>query len=120
METDLKKYYQPDISEFHVGFEYEEAWGLERVNQEWIKEVFKIDQSPVHLLPKLRVKYLDREDIESCGFVCHATDNRVYHNKDGIIINTEWGSPVKQGITLVIVSPVFDAVSYTHLTLPTT
>ncbi len=55
-----------------------------------------------------RVKYLDREDIESLGFFCHATDERVFHSEKGIIINIGWGSPVKKGITLAIVSPVFD------------
>ena len=131
----MSKYYTPEIEEFHVGFEYEKVpnigmvflntdspektsksiWATEFEEGIWgVKEVdpFLGDGLPSIRAAitdkKIRVKYLDREDIESCGFVCHATDNRVYHNKDGIIINTEWGSPVKQGITLVIVSPVFD------------
>jgi len=101
------KYYTPEIEEFHVGFEYERCDD----GYNWIKDTYPRAAEHIrlkNLIPCTRVKYLDREDIESLGFVCHATDERVFHNKNGIIINTEWGSPVKQGITLAIVSPVFD------------
>lgn len=70
------KYYTPEIEEFHVGFEYEYR---EDGNGKWKKEVFKegrglsyageIDDEEV------RVKHLDREDIESLGFKLRSEDS---------------------------------------------
>lgn len=62
------KYYIPDINEFHVGFEYE--W--KRIDSDhWdygiIKEGAQIDDINVFVYD-LRVKYLDRKDIESLGW----------------------------------------------------
>ena len=58
------KYYTPIIEEFHIGFEYESLWGIENINGEWHKEVFKsVDVEQI-----VRVKYLDTDDIESLGF----------------------------------------------------
>ncbi len=66
------KYYTPTIEEFHVGFEYEviaEDFGIDSLL--WLKhnnpyriEILKnfIESNDV------RVKYLDREDIESLGW----------------------------------------------------
>jgi len=72
-----EKYYTPTIEEFHVGFEYEEALG-DKFN--FVKTVYGNDRD-VPLLDSdeslllsveaelnvnlIRVKYLDREDIES-------------------------------------------------------
>ena len=71
------KYYTPDISEFHVGFEYErmngadwekaeltnvDCWGT--MSRGYEKKIEEIDS----LIRSVRVKYLDREDIESLGF----------------------------------------------------
>lgn len=61
------KYYTPTIEEFHIGFEYE--WLDEEGN--WNKE-----NTPTEITPDgydeqeygLRVKYLNKEDIESLGF----------------------------------------------------
>jgi hypothetical protein len=84
------KYYQPDISEFHVGFEYEEFHDSSRyklLNDEynkWNKKVVDKDTQLYYddisrtvcyldapdrefqqdFRPYFRVKYLDREDIE--------------------------------------------------------
>ena len=79
------KYYQPKIEEFYVGFEFEfqgmdcnwflTGWSKETVNisdkdyfglytLEHIQKVLKGDTPERYL----RVKYLDREDIESLGF----------------------------------------------------
>ncbi len=60
------KYYTPELEEFHMGFEYE--WLHE--DGDWIKA------TPTEINSKdfkeqlygLRVKYLDREDIESLGY----------------------------------------------------
>jgi len=62
------KYYTPSIPELHVGFEYEQ---LNHMN-EWIPMKIKglywiIDN--LFIKERVRVKYLDREDIESFGFV---------------------------------------------------
>jgi hypothetical protein len=67
------KYYKPQLEEFHLGFEYDIL-----VGEEWVKKVFTIKSpcltdginfSEYLTNEKLRVKYLDREDIESLGFV---------------------------------------------------
>lgn len=99
------KYYTPDISEFHIGFEYEEfcsqpidSNGEWWSDPEWVKKVImdygqaRHDWDHIHtedfnyipmtgryyndgkpkedwtLEDKVRVKYLDKEDIESLGF----------------------------------------------------
>lgn len=72
--TDQEKYYTPDISEFHVGFEYEIKGELD---SNWIKKTITLNETwyhtnkkfPVHYNwyienNRIRVKYLDREDTE--------------------------------------------------------
>jgi hypothetical protein len=67
-----KKYYTPEIKEFYVGFEYEvEDLHDNLVDKMWRKE--ECYDVPVFLREwiqqgEVRVKYLDREDIESLGF----------------------------------------------------
>ena len=95
------KYYTPDISEFHVGFEYEVfdskyEYKVEKLSETklkvlsdpitttgWFKEAYEIDSFlyvedssdiksniPSYIEnDKVRVKYLDREDIESLVFI---------------------------------------------------
>ena len=63
MET---KYYTPEIEEFHIGFEY----SADRSSDKWEADIFTIDSDINGLSEMLnenliRVKYLDREDIES-------------------------------------------------------
>lgn len=66
----MNKYYTPTIEEFHVGFEYEEKF---QTKNEWRKTIledvddFKRMEVNVNDNDR-RVKYLDREDIESLGF----------------------------------------------------
>lgn len=75
------KYYTPSIEEFHIGFEYEvEAEGSWEDSVEdvwgWYRYKFytgtcfrDLDDIKEKLKNNLiRVKYLDREDIESLGF----------------------------------------------------
>lgn len=66
------KYYTPNISEFHVGFEYEVLF-----RNTIIKTTYQISSDLIavnRILEKedkdfeIRVKYLDKEDIESLGF----------------------------------------------------
>ena len=64
------KYYTPEISEFHVGFEYEWCDGYDNI---WVKETVDINTPLTYFRDDAdvehRVKTLDREDIESCGWV---------------------------------------------------
>lgn len=70
----MEKYYTPEIEEFHIGFEYESA----RLSNKdpWRKKVATItdiDEAEACLthFPEekiIRVKYLDRDDIESLGW----------------------------------------------------
>jgi len=75
------KYYTPEIEEFHIGFEFEKYDNRPAIYKEndfkptnWHKHTYnltsiRLSQLDTHLYNKtLRVKYLDREDIESCGF----------------------------------------------------
>ena len=91
---DMEKYYTPEIEEFHVGFEYESYETIythewDKGTDKWINRVVK-DANQVHMNgePKaiyhinmlnngepikdwnktIRVKHLDREDIESLGW----------------------------------------------------
>lgn len=94
--TEQEKYYTPDLSEFHVGFEYEmkSRFGngtvktLEDYNKsEWEKHIFSIGEfpyvertmngmNPHNHPPAIRVKFLDRQDIEDFGWVF--SDNYEY------------------------------------------
>ena len=61
------KYYIPEISEFHIGFEYEckEADGWKG----WI--CYRVDEQDALDIQfeRVRVKYLDEEDFRSLGFI---------------------------------------------------
>lgn len=63
------KYYTPSIEEFHIGFEYEI---LEKDNTTWtkIKSEGFMQMSILFFRNgiKTKVKYLNKEDIESCGW----------------------------------------------------
>ena len=69
------KYYTPTIEEFHVGFEFESnyvgfssdlKWKKILLNNshDWFWTAYKQDAVET----EFRVKYLDKEDIESLGF----------------------------------------------------
>ena len=78
------KYYTPTIEEFHVGFEYEfKTNGLGFVKTE-------VSETGGFFQGEKRVKYLDREDIESLGFKCMG-GNWYHDNKAYQIIGT-WES----------------------------
>jgi hypothetical protein len=68
-----EKYYAPSIEEFQVGFEYEAKCPI---TKEWTE--FKVDLSFGSLwlayANDTRVKYLNREDIESLGWECVKED----------------------------------------------
>ena len=66
------KYYTPEISEFFVGFEYDcilPQWEI----QDWRSTVVGTNEDLDAIyqcikLDRIRVKLLDKSDIESCGF----------------------------------------------------
>lgn len=70
------KYYTPTIEEFHVGFEFESNYALFGDTNQWNKVTLNIKEynwfwhSYLHnaVETEFRVKYLDKEDIESFGF----------------------------------------------------
>ena len=73
----IEKYYTPTIEEFHVGFEFELAYSFTKngVRQEDLLVGHTIEvNSDLELIQEqikenlIRVKCLDREDIESLGF----------------------------------------------------
>jgi len=67
----IEKYYTPSIEEFRIGFKYEK---FNKHGDEWEKMtnfhgfgVFDEDHDDMED-NYIRVKYLDKQDIESCGF----------------------------------------------------
>ena len=69
------KYYTPTIEEFHVGFEYEELSGTDSEGgEDWstreIIHSFGAFDEDIDALEDgfIRVKYLDKQDIEELGF----------------------------------------------------
>ena len=71
------KYYQPKIEEFHVGFEYEIYEDFDYYTEKtWHKQFYgkngtnheNMDYVHENYLDKIRVKYLDKQDIEDLGF----------------------------------------------------
>ena len=67
---EANKYYTPKVEEFHVGFEYEyfimEGWQPVAYHPSDMAEAERFLETLYS--NKIRVKYLDREDIESLGF----------------------------------------------------
>lgn len=79
------KYYTPEIEEFHIGLEYEEKssglWTKQKYDEFSPiinKELCKYDTIQGYINNKIiRVKCLDKEDIESFGFKL-----ALYYNED--------------------------------------
>jgi len=66
-------YYTPEIEEFYVGFEYERFVPKSNTTEEecWDKLLVSVNYLSLDdeiLEKKIRVKYLDKSDIESYGF----------------------------------------------------
>jgi hypothetical protein len=84
METN-NKYYIPEIEEFHVGFEYEynNNGNWIEVKMPWLVKDFDLKDT--------RVKYLDKSDIESSGFILGKYDSQSFSLflSDKIIITKE-------------------------------
>ena len=86
------KYYKPEVEEFYLGFEYDEE-----LKEEWSKLIrppkdlpnkwYSLKLNTSHSfskiinkikLEKIRVKYLDKSDIEELGFKCIKDNNGEY------------------------------------------
>ncbi len=86
-----KKYYTPEIEEFHVGFEFQIG-----LFEKWEKRVFTFQTSLSMISDfkdKFRVKYLDQKDIEDLGWKYSGLENKYYIlNKDTGLIDLwlEW------------------------------
>lgn len=74
------KFYTPDIKELHVGWE---GQLMNRLNGKWeetkltgydIQELYMTDSSVLDIC--IKGKYLDKEDIESCGWEIVWEDNK--------------------------------------------
>jgi len=75
------KYYTPTLEEFHVGFNYEAESTQYPDKNNWHPETFYMNEGHFNLVnintlhsKKVRVKHLDREDIESLGWVKHGNN----------------------------------------------
>lgn len=88
------KYYTPTVEEFHIGFEYEilkegndllYQWEQDTIQEAW--EFENIFDSIEHSPDVIRVKYLDRKDIESFGFSLELNNDVKYFKNERYIIN---------------------------------
>jgi hypothetical protein len=100
------KYYTPSIEEFYVGFEceIETSWGYS--SGEWPKILkldsltgFEKDIIKATKQASIRVKYLDKLDIEELGFKFSKADEKthlLYYTKGRVVLafmdvsTTEW------------------------------
>ena len=101
----MEKYYTPKIEEFHVGFEFEKEWE----DGSWSKEILEVDELKdieEEMLPITRVKYLDKEDIESLGFSIFENKTRYKKYKKNNYILGHYG--VKTVIIWDVAGELFD------------
>lgn len=93
----MSKYYTPEIEEFHVGFEYEEFHFIGE--KEWWEPktfseplMYGTTLSTSIERKAIRVKTLDREDIESLGFELLKEDvnGKAFIHKDNNELQIWW------------------------------
>lgn len=93
-----KRYYTPNNEEFHVGFEYEilheGKWEKTFVTKHTIGNDLVItikNGSKYSKEESRRVKFLDKEDIESCGFIFNEEKSEISsynsYKKENIYLN---------------------------------
>jgi hypothetical protein len=110
----MSKYYTPEISEFHVGFEYE----LEEPDGTYSR-LIHLRNSLGFLrdrFDEIRVKYLDREDIENCGWWYDPEFNEraelgkyvLFTHKNGDILIQEEYSYERKGTNYIGYNVLFD------------
>lgn len=109
----MKKYYTPSIEEFHVGFEFEfqhsdypESGWIEYDTPElnWELEDCPFGKKD---LSEYRVKYLDKQDIESLGWVFVWAEDVPSFRKEDVILSW-WTNTVKIRINLTTGWQLFD------------
>jgi hypothetical protein len=100
----MEKYYTPKLEEFCIGFEYEFLDMLEysKTKDKWVKNIVSVNDlatmmrrgfhkvgiSQLLKNNRIRVKCLDKEDIESFGFkVFHEPDYQIHYMKDNISVH---------------------------------
>lgn len=106
------KYYTPTLEEFHVGFELEIK--LHELKP-WEKHVWLPgDQasSVEKYLDQVRVKYLDKEDIESLGFILKREFNCFIkidiYSVDCFLYFNPWYTQIKVGGDITKTKQVFE------------
>jgi hypothetical protein len=103
------KYYTPSIEEFHVGFEFEVNYGAGTDSEDWEKESLNKSPQVVTLpymrLENIRVKYLDREDIESLGYKLTEEFPDAYHLKDALVF---------KGKGLIVFHPIMNRLLFKY------
>lgn len=119
------KYYTPTIEEFHVGFEFEKYDDRTATYKEnnyiptnWHKfkydlQSIRLSQLGTHLYSKtIRVKYLDKEDIESLGWKHELRKGskfeKVYHLGEDIY------TIVQNGLHILVVKPLCNKITIKH------
>jgi len=121
---ELNKYYTPEIEEFFHGFEYEVWYSSAYTEEKWIKETFEFfDEKEIYhydcvdLIPSfknhgdsIRVKYLDKEDIESLGWKrdnmgAHQLTNQIYNKNNYLLMHDS----VNNKISIIIRDPSKDS-----------
>lgn len=109
------KYYTPEIEEFYSGFEYEhlERNGTWKKVDEFSNEYDYEDNPHYEVIKdieknKIRVKYLDKEDIESLSWIKEEKDskfNKIYH------LETPIYKLVTNGTFLLVVKPFCNKIT---------
>ena len=92
------RYYNPKIEELHIGFECEIDQSEINKNFKWCEYVIGTDYENITIARAvsevnkngIRVKYLDRQDIESFGFKFDATRSKVDGNFVGSYENEKY------------------------------
>ncbi len=90
-----KTYYIPKIQEFHVDFRYEVLKNDEWVNINDFSNAYEYEDSSLYGVMKdleankIRVKYLDREDIESLGFIFYKEVQSILKEPTTMFENTD-------------------------------
>jgi len=104
------KYYTPDISEFYVGFEYElycrdvnptikngstvwlKSWQAKTFTKAEFERGVGFDRNLDLQDDWIRVRYLDKEDIESLGFELKHTDCGEDTDNENFDIYSKYGA----------------------------
>lgn len=98
----MSKYYTPEIEEFYIGFEYEQYSDFDKTKDlDWHKITFdgtefdnELTFFPLsdknYFSEVIRVKYLDREDIDECGWNnAHGDDQMTFYNYNNYVLAFE-------------------------------